>query len=267
MVTLVGVSPSSTDQGSSDMLAGVSIESESELDRGYIKLWRKLQDDPKADDPAYLSVWIHLLIRATHKEMKIVWCGKPMILKPGQLVMGRRKLAAITGLTEMRIRRILKYMKMNQQINQQTSNRSSIITIINWKLYQVSNQQDNQQATSKQPTDNQQTTTNKNVKNVKNVKNEESSLVHFDRFLEAYPRKENKAKAKEAWIKKNLDGKIDIILEAIKKWKATDQWKRDGGKFIPHPTTWLNGERWDDEVQKPKRSVGYQDPPKEWFDE
>ena len=31
--------------------------------------------------------------------------------------------------------------------------------------------------------------------------------------------------------------------------KQTEQWKKDNGKFIPYPATWLNQERWTDEIK------------------
>ena len=41
---------------------------------------------------------------------------------------------------------------------------------------------------------------------------------------------------------------LETLLEAIKKQKKSAQWVKDGGQFIPHPTTWLNGKRWEDDL-------------------
>lgn len=69
----------------------------------------------------------------------------------------------------------------------------------------------------------------------------------FNTFWAAYPRKEGKKTAQAAWAKiKNPD--IDLILDAISKQKKTIQWTKEKGSFIPHPTTWLNQERWNDDV-------------------
>ena len=38
------------------------------------------------------------------------------------------------------------------------------------------------------------------------------------------------------------------LIEAINKQKNSEQWSKDGGKYIPHPATWLKGERWNDEL-------------------
>lgn len=68
----------------------------------------------------------------------------------------------------------------------------------------------------------------------------------FEKFWSAYPRKEGKQKAKAAFEKVNVH--MDVLLNAIEQQKKSAQWTKDGGQFIPHPTTWLNGKRWEDEV-------------------
>ncbi|HEY5893183.1 MAG TPA: hypothetical protein VIT91_08135, partial [Chthoniobacterales bacterium] len=39
-----------------------------------------------------------------------------------------------------------------------------------------------------------------------------------------------------------------ILVAAVEKQKASEQWQRDGGQFIPHPSTWLRQGRWLDEA-------------------
>ena len=72
-------------------------------------------------------------------------------------------------------------------------------------------------------------------------------LLHFDKFWKSYPRKVGKGAAKKAWIKNNCDAHIDKILKTLETYKQTEQWRKDNGQFIPHPSTWLNQERWEDE--------------------
>lgn len=70
----------------------------------------------------------------------------------------------------------------------------------------------------------------------------------FERFWDLYPRKVAKIKAREAWLKLLPDGDLaGRIFEAVKKQSLTAQWQENGGRYIPHPTTWLNQERWTDE--------------------
>ena len=75
------------------------------------------------------------------------------------------------------------------------------------------------------------------------------SETGFDVFWEHYPRHEGKAKARESFIKVLRKGvKLDELVAAIEKHKQSAQWQKDGGQYIPHPTTWLNQQRWEDEM-------------------
>ena len=75
--------------------------------------------------------------------------------------------------------------------------------------------------------------------------------VRFDAFWKVYPRKVGKVDAEKAW--KSLlpdDTLLATIVEAVKK--QTPIMGKDGPTYIPHPATWLNGRRWEDEVGTPK---------------
>jgi hypothetical protein len=69
----------------------------------------------------------------------------------------------------------------------------------------------------------------------------------FEQFWTAYPRKTNKGFARTVFsrIKPNPD-MLKKMIVAIEQQKSSDQWKDP--KYIPHPSTWLNGERWEDEA-------------------
>lgn len=79
----------------------------------------------------------------------------------------------------------------------------------------------------------------------------------FDEFWDAYPRKVGKAAALKKWIIIRPSADLHSqILEALAQQKKSAQWKRDGGQYIPHPTTWLNQGRWDDEPLKDSGNKG-----------
>ena len=70
----------------------------------------------------------------------------------------------------------------------------------------------------------------------------------FDRFWSAYPRKAGKGAALKAFQKLNPGEELlEQMLETIRQQKSSIQWLADGGRFIPHPATWLNQGRWEDE--------------------
>lgn len=86
-------------------------------------------------------------------------------------------------------------------------------------------------------------------KKYKEIERKEKENNLFDRFWTAYPRKVAKPDARKKFEKLNPDeALLETMLAAIEKQKRSDQWIRDGGQFIPHPSTWLNQRRWEDEV-------------------
>ena len=73
----------------------------------------------------------------------------------------------------------------------------------------------------------------------------------FAEFWTAYPRKVSKQKARGAWKSATKKADPDDILAALGEWVAYWSAKNEP-EYVPHPTTWLNGERWLD--QPPQRS-------------
>lgn len=69
----------------------------------------------------------------------------------------------------------------------------------------------------------------------------------FDIFWKAYPRKEGKKAALAAWRKAKDKPSLEVILAAVERSQNNFQWQKEGGRFIPHPSTWLNQGRWDDQ--------------------
>lgn len=138
---------------------------------GFVKLHRKMIEWGWYSDCVVKDVFIHILMVATFKPTKYLGYD----LKPGQAVIGRKKLAKELGFTEQQIRTALKKLESTGEISLFSTNRFTIATVENWEFYQGDSETDNQQITNNQPTDNQQITNNqphlKNVKKDKNVKN------------------------------------------------------------------------------------------------
>ena len=73
----------------------------------------------------------------------------------------------------------------------------------------------------------------------------------FDKFWKLYPNKTAKAAALKAWEKlKATDELSSEIMAGLASQVTSADWTKDGGKFIPHPATWINGKRWTDEVKQ-----------------
>jgi len=73
-------------------------------------------------------------------------------------------------------------------------------------------------------------------------------LSLFDKFWSSYPRKVAKPEALKAWVKHKPDeALLTAILRGLEVAKKSKDWLKDEGQYIPHPSTWLNQRRWEDE--------------------
>jgi len=70
------------------------------------------------------------------------------------------------------------------------------------------------------------------------------SMREFVRFWAAYPKKKCRARALEAWNVANPP--IDKCLATIAWQSKSEEWTKDGGRYIPKPEDWLNDGRWND---------------------
>jgi hypothetical protein len=77
-----------------------------------------------------------------------------------------------------------------------------------------------------------------------------SHEASFDKFWAAYPKKRAKANAKKAWLKLPLTRTLFAeIMDSLNKFKRCDDWQKKNGQFIPLPASWINGKRWEDNIE------------------
>jgi len=152
--------------------------------KGWVSLHRKTLENPViCKDSDYFSVWCYLLMNATHECYDAEFKGERITLKKGQLITGRKAISEKFNISESKVQRILKRFEIEQQIEQQTSSRKRLISIVNWSLYQGSEQQIEQRVNNKRTTSEQQVNTNNNVitKECNNAnKKTSSSQTKFD---------------------------------------------------------------------------------------
>lgn len=138
---------------------------------GWIKIFRSVMKKGWFIKGDYFKLWCYMLMQATHKEREYMWNGELIILQPGQFITGRKKMALETGIHEASIERALTYFeKIEQQIEQQKSSTSRLISIVNWQSYQTSEQ------LFEQPLNNGRTT----VEQPLNTKQEQNTLKNYN---------------------------------------------------------------------------------------
>lgn len=209
---------------------------------GWIKMYRKTLDNPIiTKDAEYFAVWIYLLLKATHVDLPSLFKGKKIILKPGQLLTGRNSISTFLNISESKVTRILNMLESEHQIEQQTSNKNRIITIVNWDMYQGYEQQCEQQLNNNRTTTEQQLNTNKNIKNIKNIKNSNKYNVCFEEFWKVYPRRIDKGKASKCYQARVNDGwREEELLTAAKNYAEYCEQNHTDTRYIKHPSTFLS---------------------------
>lgn len=167
--------------------------------QGWIKLHRKILENPITTNPNYGWTFIVLLLKANHQDNEFLHGNSLVQVKRGQLVTGRKALAKEIGINENTLQVVLKNLEHLHMIQQQTNNRFRLITIVNYDKYQDDQQQNNNKITTNQ----QQNNTNKNVKKEKNEKNISTS----------------KSKAQSSGLpSEEIDGKL--VTPSVKTYSA-----------------------------------------------
>jgi hypothetical protein len=214
---------------------------------GWVKLHRKFLDWEWYDDINAKILFIHLLLVANHKDKK--WRG--VTIKRGQKLTSYLRISEETGLSIAQVRTALNKLKSTREITHLRTRNYSIITINKYDEYQTDDTHIDSPMTDEQQSDDKPLTTNKNDKNIKNEKKRAFPLKGvpdsgFALFWGKYPKKKDRARAEKLFTRKVRDvdtfKKVMSGLErALKEWEGKDE------QYIPYPTTWLNGERWEDE--------------------
>lgn len=159
---------------------------------GWISLHRKLQDNPLWYSESFTrgQAWVDLLLLANHEYGYFYKRGVKIEIQRGQVGMSELGLSERWKWSRSKVRKFLKELEKEQQIEQQKSNVTQVVTIINYDLYQKKEQQTIQQKDTKRtPKEHQKDTNNKkNNENNENNKNKYAEFVSMteDEFNKLY---------------------------------------------------------------------------------
>lgn len=203
---------------------------------GWIKIDRAISNHWTWKDASYLKAWIALLLVANHEEKKVLIHGELLICKRGQTIMSLSNLAKLFGKewSIQRVRTFLKLLSDDTMIELEGLRKTTRVTICKYDSYQSIQQTDNKQTTSKQYSNNIQTTTTKESKNKKKYK--DILMCNFntsdcsEEFLKAYTIAESFRKkfiqiieSKGGSIKELEEAKVEAWVNPIILLQKTDK--------------------------------------------
>lgn len=91
--------------------------------------------------------------------------------------------------------------------------------------------------------------------NKKEIKNDNLENK-FNKFWKEYPKKVSKENARKWFIKNKPDDELfNKMIKSLERFKELDDWKKQNGKYIPYPSTWLNQKRWEDEFETDEEKI------------
>ena len=147
------------------------------MNETYIKLYRKFADWEWYKKNNEKALFLHCLIKANYQDGRFQGYEVPK----GSFITSEQHLIDETGMSRQVIRTALKNLEKSQEITRKTTNKFTLISVVNWEQYQGGIDEDNQQIkhqlTNNQPTTNHQLTTIKEIKESKEYKEYKNNII------------------------------------------------------------------------------------------
>jgi hypothetical protein len=175
-----------------------------------------------------------MLMRASIKPSSILINNQIININRGEMVFSQRNFAKRNNMSRQQLRTFLKKLEKTEMIQLKSNPEVTHIIIVGYSTY------NDYKSTQSQPSSNP-------IIRKKESKNKENK--DFELFWMHYPKKVGKKKVQDKFNANNYP--IDLIIKNIRLQKKSEQWTNY--KFIPNPETYLNQERWNDEVVLPEK--------------
>lgn len=244
--------------------------------QGWIKLHRKVCNSFVWTNSDQLKLWLLILMKASHDDHRFLFNGKQVDVSSGQLVTGRDALAFEFNDGVSRDHRVVartlwrwvKQFEKEQMLSIKSTAQYSVITVINYGLYQESDHQ----VSIDCPSTVHQVSTYKNVKNEENINTRANSTLEsdFEKLWKLYPKKIGKKPAfaayKRAMTRKKNPATNRQIQDGIVAYRQLIKSKGTEKRFVKDGSTFFNQEAWNDYLEVIKEERDEQEARKPKFD-
>jgi hypothetical protein len=210
--------------------------------------------------PITFKIWCWLLMKANHKDkislLKIGSGYTEVNVKRGQFIFGRHKAEEALEIDGSTVYKHIQKLQEWNNISIESNNQYSIVTICNYEEYQSTEVEEEQPSNNQVTTEEQQSssrvTQTRILKNDNNVKELIQANIPFDEFWNLYDKKVGDRKGCEKKYNSLTDEERIKIKETLPEFKKQFSEKQ----YQPHPSTYLNQKRWNDEIitTKPKQN-------------
>jgi DNA-binding transcriptional regulator GbsR (MarR family) len=202
-------------------------------DSGWIKLHRKIMDNPIYKRSTLYHLFNHCLLSSNHKPQKLLYAGRVIQLDPGQFSTTTDEISKKTGIAKTTVYDGLKRLSNLNIISQKPERRKTIISVINWHSYQHK-PNDSRMIPERYPNDaRRKALSGKGLRTKQECKNERIYTLQAAEIYSAYPRKadeNNSLKSIQKLLKSGMDKKT--LLRAVDNYKASIQRKGTKEDYI-----------------------------------
>ena len=205
------------------------------MSQGWIKLHRSILDWEWYDDINTMRLFLHCLFKANHKDKKY----RGTVVKRGTFLTGLDLLSKQTGLSVSQLRTAQSKLKSTSELAIKTSSKGTVIEVVNYDKYQSMTSG----LTDERQTNDKPIATNKNDKNEKNDKN--TPLVEEVWSMTPKMGKSRSSKAKLKTALSKTKATRDEIMDGLRAWVDSADWKKDGGQFVQGIHIWANDCKWE----------------------
>ncbi|MCX6150174.1 MAG: hypothetical protein NTX22_06600 [Ignavibacteriales bacterium] len=206
---------------------------------GWISLHRQITENEiwLSERFTKAQAWIDLLLLATHKPRTIFIRGNEINLKPGQLCWSQLSLADRWKWNRKTVDKFLLILENREMVDNRKTRLTTIISILNWNLYQDTGQQKGQQKDNRRDTNNNGNNENNIYTQIFNFWNDKKIMVHKN--LDSKTESKIKATLKDYNIEeiKTAIDNYNIILKSedyyfTYKWTLKDFLSKGLENFI-----------------------------------
>lgn len=251
------------------------------MDRGYLPLWRKIEDHPFYRERRVYSkfeAWLDILMQTRHnpEPVDIMFGMTTITCRYGELIRSKKSWARRWSWSESKVRRFFELLQRLNQIRTKSEGKTTRITVLNFEIYDPRRRNNGVITTRDRRATDARPATNKNDKNYKNKRiysanlpdsqdENTSSIITkkkrvlsgkrlsvFLEFWEAFADKRGRADAADTWLDlpPMTNGTAGKIIEAAKKYAAGRKEIISRGGTPKMAQGWLASRRWEDEPQE-----------------
>ena len=228
------------------------------MDGNWIKVNRQILDSNVFEDAKTFKVFMWLLLNANFKNRTLL---NGITLKPGQLCTSRERIATACNMHPSSVSRVIARLSRCNSIAQKANSQGTVFEVINWGVFQHADATPEQRSNSDRTATEQRPNTEEECKKERTLnicpqsdglqtlngsKGRAEYSADFEQFWQTFPsrRKTKKRKAFADFKKATKRVDLPILMAAVEEYAKSNKGR---GEFCQMPSTWLNGDCWEDD--------------------